>query len=229
MKRALAIRHVLFENLGLLEPLLTERGYAIEYLHAGLDHLTPRRLAEPDLLVVLGGPIGVYQEATYPFLTMETDAIGHRLALAKPTLGLCLGAQLMAKALGAAVTPGPVKEIGYGPVELTAAGAASPLGAIAGVPVLHWHGDGFQVPGGASRLAYSEHYEQAFGLDNWALALQFHLEVDPAWLETWLIGNCYELGTGGYSVPELRAVARQVEAALEPAGRAALGGWLDGL
>ncbi|MDR1823752.1 MAG: glutamine amidotransferase [Bifidobacteriaceae bacterium] len=230
MKQALALRHVMFENLSLLEPILRQHGYDIDYLHAGVDPITARQLAEPDLLIVLGGPLGVYEQETFPWLVAEQDAIGQRLQAARPTLGLCLGAQLMAQALGAHVGPGAAKEIGYGPVSLTPEGQASPLGAIDGLPVLHWHGDGFAVPDGATRLAFSANYPaQAFGLDNWGLALQFHLEVEPAWLETWLIANCFELGREGLSIPDLRAEARRVDPVLRPAAQRVFDGWLEAL
>lgn len=91
---ALAIRHVAFEDLGILGPLLTERGYSIRYLDAGIDLVDATALSSPDLVIVLGGPIGVYETVRYPFLIHERVAIAARLALGKPTLGICLGAQL---------------------------------------------------------------------------------------------------------------------------------------
>jgi GMP synthase (glutamine-hydrolysing) len=96
-KTALAIRHVAFEDLGILAPVLTERGYSICYLDAGIDPIDPPVLCSPDLVAILGGPIGVYDTNRYPFLTHERAAIAARLALGKPTLGICLGAQLMRK------------------------------------------------------------------------------------------------------------------------------------
>ncbi len=106
------------------------------------------RILEADLLVVLGGPIGVYEADSYPFLVDETDLIGRRIGLLRPTLGICLGAQLIAKSLGAKVAPGPVKEIGWARVELTDAGQTSPLRHLENVHVLHWHGDNFEFPAG---------------------------------------------------------------------------------
>ena len=104
LRRAIAIRHVAFEDLGILSPLLTRRGYRIEYLDAGVDALTDG-IATADLLVVLGGPIGVYDHDRYPFLAAEVSALTARLRHGSPTLGVCLGAQLIAAARGAAVTP----------------------------------------------------------------------------------------------------------------------------
>src|SRR5690606_25326731 len=132
-----------------------------------------------DLLVVLGGPIGVYQTDRYPFLAEEKAAIAARLGQDKPTLGICLGAQLMAEALGAPVAPTGKVEIGYGELTLTEDGRASPLRHIAAIPVLHWHGDQFAIPEGASRLAETQEFpNQAFSRGPRILGLQFHLEAD---------------------------------------------------
>ncbi|XUJ33596.1 glutamine amidotransferase-related protein [Bradyrhizobium japonicum] len=109
---------------------------------------------------MLGGPIGVYETERYPFLTREIDLLERRLAQGLPTLGICLGAQLMAKALGARIYAGGVKEIGWGSVTLTDAGQASSLKPLAeSAPVLHWHGDTFDLPDNAARLASNENYE----------------------------------------------------------------------
>jgi GMP synthase (glutamine-hydrolysing) len=155
-KRALAIRHVHFEDLGTFAPVLAAHGYEIAYVDAGLDDLGAIREAAVDLLIVLGGPIGAYEEEHYAFLTAELALIGRQLRANRPILGLCLGAQLMARALGADVRPGPAKEIGWGPVTLTEAGLAGPLRHPGSEPVLHWHGDAFTLPDGAERLAATE-------------------------------------------------------------------------
>src|ERR1700693_2844202 len=104
-KSCLAVRHVAFEDLGLLGPLVAARGYDVRYHDAGIDRFDGETLIAPDLVVVLGGPIGVYEAETYPFITDETAAFAARLAANKPILGICLGAQMMAAALGARVAP----------------------------------------------------------------------------------------------------------------------------
>ena len=105
MPECIAVRHVAFEDLGLLAPLLAARGFSVRYLEAGVDDIGPSSLTASDLVVVLGGPIGVYEEEQYPFVREELSAIRARMEAAKPTLGICLGAQLMAKARGAKDTP----------------------------------------------------------------------------------------------------------------------------
>ena len=113
-KTALALQHVAFEDLGLFAPILAASGYDLRYRDIGLSGLDPDQALAADLLIVLGGPIGAYEEDKYPFLTEEIALLERRLATQMPTLGICLGAQLMARALGAVVYPGPAKEIGFG-------------------------------------------------------------------------------------------------------------------
>jgi len=155
--QALVLSHVSFEDLGSLDHLLRERGFEIE----GVDVATARfplpQAASCDLLVVLGGPIGVYDQQDYPFLKDELACISQRLQARKPILGICLGAQLMAAALGSRVYPGQQgAEIGWSPLQAapdsdTPAWFAPLLAP--GVSVLHWHGDTFDLPSGAVRLA----------------------------------------------------------------------------
>ena len=123
-------------------------GFEIGYFEAGVRAFSGRGNRSCDLLVVLGGPIGVYEVEAYPLLVQETAAIGDRLRAKRPTLGICLGAQLMAAALGARVGPGPAKEIGYAPLNLTPPGLNSLLAPLNDQPVLHWHGDNFDLPPG---------------------------------------------------------------------------------
>ena len=227
-KTCLAVRHVAFEDLGLLDSLLGARGYAVRWLEAGVDPLDTGAVVEPDLVVVLGGPIGVYEADIYPFFANEIKALAARLAANKPTLGICLGAQMMAAALGARVAPGPVKEIGWAPLTLTDAGKASVLGPLAGSPVLHWHGDNCDLPAGCERLAATAPCPvQAFSRMPSQLALQFHIETEPAQLERWLIGHTVELGKAGVDPRSLRDQARLHGAATAAAGRAVLSAWLD--
>jgi GMP synthase (glutamine-hydrolysing) len=227
-KKCLAVRHVAFEDLGLLGPLLTDRGYDIRYHEAGVERFDAESLVAPDLVIVLGGPIGVYEAETYPFVAAEIAAIAQRLDVGKPMLGICLGAQMMAAALGARVAPGPVKEIGWAPLTLTEAGRKSLLAPLAATPVLHWHGDNCELPPGCERLASTPHCPvQAFSRTPSQLALQFHLETEPARFENWLVGHTVELGKAGIDPRALRAQARADGAATCELGRIVLAAWLD--
>jgi GMP synthase (glutamine-hydrolysing) len=223
----LALRHLAFEDLGLLGPLLEERGHTTRYLEAGIDAIDDDVLLEPDLVVVLGGPIGANDTDRYPFLTAEIAAIGARLRADRPTLGICLGAQLMARALGARVAPSGQTEIGYAPVSLTADGLRTPLRHLAGVPVLHWHNDRFEIPDKAARLAETPSCDnQGFALGAKILGLQFHLETPPADLERWLIGHAEALAAARIDPRALRHQAARSGTALTPAARAAATEWL---
>jgi GMP synthase (glutamine-hydrolysing) len=229
MKTALALRHVPFEHLGILQPLLEARGYAVCYVDVGVQSVPADDIAAADLLIVLGGPIGAYDDATYPFVRDEAEAIAQRLAARKPLLGICLGAQLMARALGAAVNPMGEKEIRFAPLTLTAEGADSPLAPLAdGTPVLHWHGDRYDLPRGARRLAFTAVCaEQAFAVGDYALGLQFHLEANLSELEAWLIGHAAELGAAGIDPCTLRAQAPAVAERLSQRARDVFTAWLD--
>ena len=221
MRRALAIRHVAFEDLGIMGRLLESAGYAIAYRDAGIDRLDDISFDRSDLLIVLGGPIGAYEDHRYPFLTDELDLIGRCLRDDVPLLGICLGAQLIAGALGARVYPGSAREIGFAPVTLTDEARSSCLQHLeaAGGRVLHWHGDTFDLPAGAAGLASTAITpNQAFALGTRILALQFHIEADPVQLERWLIGHAAELAAASVDVPGLRAQARTIGPDVAKAG-----------
>jgi GMP synthase (glutamine-hydrolysing) len=232
MPVAVAIRHVCFEDLGSFAGALAARGFELRYLEAGVDDLAGFDPLVPDLLVVLGGPIGAYEENIYPFLTDELDLLKRRLAADRPTLGLCLGAQLMARALGARVYPGPTKEIGWIPLALTEAGRASPVAHLDGAQtsMLHWHGDTFDLPEGATLLASTAICRhQAFSWGRGALAFQCHPEARAATMERWFIGHANELAGAKLSVPQLRADTARLGTALEIQGTRCFAEWLDGL
>jgi GMP synthase (glutamine-hydrolysing) len=225
--QACIIRHIAFESLGTFAPVLAGAGFDLTVMDAGVDEVFDPILRS-DMVVVLGGPIGVYEQERYPFLGDELRALGRRLREGRPTLGICLGAQLMAAALGARVYPGPHKEIGVSGIELTEAGQASCLAPLAGQPVLHWHGDTFDLPEHALRLASTGAYEnQAFSLGRNVLGLQFHPEVDPLRFEQWLIGHSGELAAADVDVGKLRASMKSAGSALHVAGVSMLGHWLE--
>ncbi len=227
---ALIVRHVHFEDLGILAPLLIEKGYDLQYIDAGVAPFAAYSLLNADLAVILGGPIGAYETGRYPFLVGELQAIAIRLQRDKPTLGICLGAQLIAVALGAEVRSTGRIEIGYAPLTLTGQGRNSVLLDIATVPVLHWHGDEFAIPDGAVRLAGTPGFpNQAFSLGSKILGLQFHLEADHSLIERWLIGHAHELSSQDISLDILRRDALVYGPVLAHAARVVFTAWLKQL
>jgi GMP synthase (glutamine-hydrolysing) len=226
--KAVAIQHVAFEDTGILAPLLAARGWQLQTLQAGIDRLDDAETA--DLLIVLGGPISANDVHAYPHLRVLHALLRSRLAAHRPTLGICLGAQLVARALGASVTPMGAKEIGFAPLSLTDAGLASPLRALVGIPVLHWHGESFTLPDGALRLAATPACaQQAFAIGHHLLALQCHPEVDATRIDTWLIGHADELQRAGIDPRALREQAHRYAAPLAAAARDLFAAWLDAL
>jgi GMP synthase (glutamine-hydrolysing) len=200
-KLCIAIEHLAVEHPGTLKPVLEANGYEVVSIPAAGIRQFRERAADADLLIVMGGPIGVYDAPEFPFLTDEIGIIRARLAAKHPILGLCLGSQLMAAALGAKVFPGTNGvELGWASVQLTAQGREHPLAAVAGddMPVLHWHGDTFELPQGATLLASTSRYaHQAFAVGNYALALQFHVETDAAELEQWFVAFAGDIRKSG--------------------------------
>ncbi|HVC28740.1 MAG TPA: glutamine amidotransferase [Gammaproteobacteria bacterium] len=226
MKSLLAIRHVPFEDLGCLEAPLTESGYAIRYVDAPTADFTHIAQAKWDLLVVLGGPIGVNEQNDYPFIIKELRLLELRLKNQAPTLGICLGSQLMAHALGARIHKNRNVEIGWKSLILTNAGHDSSLQHFQ-KPVFHWHGDSFDLPAGARHLASTDLCpHQAFSLGSSVLGLQFHPEVTARGLEQWYVGHTDELRSHGLSPAKLRKEAEVFAPMLAHQSIAFLRGWL---
>jgi GMP synthase (glutamine-hydrolysing) len=229
MKTCIALRHVPFESLGLLAPLVEERGLVTKILDVPIVELPKATIADAELVVILGGPISVYEEHLYPFLSEELAIIEQRLQNDRPTIGICLGAQLMARALGARVYPGTEKEIGWSELQLSDPGRKHALAAVAGKNVLHWHGDTYDLPQGATLLASTEITpHQAFSWGKHSIGLQFHLEVAARELEAWYVGHTAELGRWGkIPIPELRAMGYAHAPKLEPHAQHAFRSMLD--
>jgi GMP synthase (glutamine-hydrolysing) len=232
-RTCLTLQHVSFEDLGTLGPLLRATGFDLHTRQAGVDDLSSeaaqREWLDADLVVVLGGPIGVYEADRYPFITDELARVRERLASGKPLIGICLGAQMIAAASGQRVYPGPAKEIGYKPLLLSQAGQGSCLQALADCDgqVLHWHGDTFDLPAGATLLASTDLVaHQVFTIGDRVLGLQCHLEADPQALERWLIGHTAELSAAGIDLHALRADAQRIGPSLAQASQAVFMAWL---
>ncbi len=183
----------------------------------------------PDLLVVMGGPMGVYDTPEHPWIAPEIAGIAARIEAGRPTLGVCLGSQMIAAALGARVYPGSGPELGFAP--LADLDMESPLAHLAGVAMLHWHGDTFDLPAGARRLASTARYaNQAFALGDHVLALQFHAEMgeDPRF-ETWVDEGGTMIAAAGLTAAGLRGDHATLGPLAVNAGRRMLADWLDRL
>jgi GMP synthase (glutamine-hydrolysing) len=188
-KRGLIIRHVPHEGIAGFRGPIEAAGYELDRIDVCGPEFATTDFLSPDLLILMGGPMAVYEGHANPWIVHEVERIAERLDHGLPTLGICLGAQLIAAALGADVYAGPVKEVGFAPLTLTDAGSASPVAHLAEVPVLHWHGDTFDLPPGTELLASSASYRhQAFRRGRELLALQCHAEMGTdaridAWIE----------------------------------------------
>ncbi|MBN2176925.1 MAG: glutamine amidotransferase [Demequinaceae bacterium] len=220
--KAVVFRHVAHEDLGVWASLMRERGHEVSYVDAGEDL---SRGEEADLLVVLGGPIGLGDRSDYPYLDDEVALVRDRLERDVPTLGVCLGAQIMAGALGAGVYPGIEREIGWGFLTLVGETPSS-LTMLKDAPVLHWHRDTFDLPDGATRLASTTLTpNQAFSHGR-SLALQFHCEVNGGLIERWLVANSEALREEGVSPASLREASRRHALPAARAGREFLDAYL---
>jgi GMP synthase (glutamine-hydrolysing) len=201
MRRLLVFQHVSFEILGTLHPLLKARGFRIRYANFGRHPHAQPEIDRYNGLVVLGGPMNVDDLERHPHLAVEVKLIQQAIDQGLPVLGICLGAQLIAKALGAPVHANGGKEIGWYDVSPTLAAKDDPLfwDFGEGEKIFQWHSDTFELPAGAVQLATSQtcsHQAFRYGIN--VYGLQFHLEVDERLIERWLTvpAHCAELAEG---------------------------------
>jgi GMP synthase (glutamine-hydrolysing) len=175
----LVLRHVQAEGLGLLANVLRERGIHHRYLDLPRGEPPPRDLRGVGGLIVLGGPMAIYEADRHPFLATESALVERALTAGRPVLGVCLGAQMIASVLGARVYPGEKREVGWAPITLTDDGRDDPVFGVLdpGLTVFHMHGDTYELPPDGRNLARSAVYEQqAFSWGDLVYGLQFHLE-----------------------------------------------------
>lgn len=222
----LVIRHIPSEGLGLLEKIFEERRVSFQYLNAFETPFPSVDFAKISALVVLGGPMGVYEADRYPFLSKEIELLREAIRRKTPTLGICLGSQLLAAAGGAKVYRGSRKEIGWFPIQINEKGTEDPLLRHCDPEsmVFHWHGDTFDLPKGAVPLASSERYRhQAFRIEERAWGFQFHLEMTEPMIRDWVelaeeksktanpdFNACEILTQTPCFLPEMEELARKV-------------------
>lgn len=205
--KILVFQHVPYEPLGTLDPLLKEAGFRIRYVNFGRDPDQHPPLDKYAALIVLGGPMNSHQIDSYPNLITEVDVIREAVQSDMSVLGICLGAQLLAKALGGSVVRNAEREIGWYDVELTEHGESDPVLAAFASPqsVFQWHEDGIDLPDTAVHLASSPASAvQAFRYGEHAYGFQFHLEVDDSLIERWL------------TVPDHQAVLDEERGKVDP-------------
>jgi len=212
MRKLLVFQHVPFEPLGTLDGQFRASGFRIRYVNFSRLTDTCPDVRRYHGLVVLGGPMSANEFDRYPHLTAEIDAIRQAVDAGIPVLGICLGAQLIATALGGRIRQNPVKEIGWFKVTPTAAGGEDALFSHfnGDEMIFQWHGDTFTLPHGAHHLAESEDcVNQAFRVGDSVYGVQFHLEADQALIQRWLRTPVHlrELAKLGTSVDPNRILA----------------------
>lgn len=187
--RAHYLQHVPFEGLGSIAPWLEAAGHELTNTRFFESAALPD-LKKIDLLLVMGGPMSVNDEDEFPWLVSEKQFIGEAIHLGKPVLGICLGAQLIASATGARIYRNSFKEIGWFPIYGISSNDRSIFSFPPSVQVFHWHGETFDLPSGATRLAKSDKCEnQAFQISKSVIGLQFHLETTPEAARE-IVSNC---------------------------------------
>ncbi len=233
MTRALVLQHIRCEPPGIFSGMLADRGISVQTAELDEGAELPD-WHEVDLVLAMGGPMSVHDEAEHPWLAGEKRWIAAAVRAGVPYLGVCLGAQLLAASLGAPVHAGPAPEVGVLPVTATAAGRSDRVfGALGGeFPALQWHGDTFGIPAGAVHLARSAAYpNQAFRFGETAYAVQFHVEVTGRMLAEWRRVPAYEksageaLGPSGFET--LAAGFAAARALMALSASLMFAGWLD--
>jgi GMP synthase-like glutamine amidotransferase len=230
--RVLVLQHIACEPPGVFEDVLHERGAELHRVELDEGESMPDWRAF-DAIVAMGGPMSVNDEAELPWLADEKRVIGEAVRGGKPYWGVCLGVQLLASSLGGRVYPGPRPEVGLLPIDLTDEGRADPVfGQVQrDLVTLQWHGDTFDLPAGAVRLASSPAYaNQAFRFER-AYGVQFHLELSAEMAREWAEVPEYvaslERTLGADGAPAFLADIERNADAMRSEGRALFERWLD--
>ncbi len=232
--KILVFQHVPYEPLGTLDPLLKSAGFKIRYVNFGRDPDSTPSLDGYEALIILGGPMNTDQIEEHPNLRAEVELIQEAVKKQMSVLGICLGAQLLAKALGGSVVRNTKREIGWSDVSLTKDGEGdSVLASFASQQqVFQWHEDGIELPPGAVHLAKSrDSAVQAFRYGEQAYGFQFHLEVDRSLIERWLTVPANQATlkaeTGRIDPDAIRQQSEHSVAALEALSRDTFSRWIE--
>ncbi len=230
--RTLILQHIACEPPGVFEDVLRERGAELHRVELDEGEPLPDWRGF-DAVVAMGGPMSANDDAELPWLASEKELIGEAVRAGVPFWGVCLGVQLLAASLGARVYPGPEPEVGLLPVTLTPEARADPVFSSASpdLVTLQWHGDTFDLPAGAVRLASSPTYpNQAFRFER-AYGVQFHLEVSAEmareWAEVPEYVSSLERTLGSQGAPAFLAAIEEQAEEMRDAGRALFERWLD--
>lgn len=230
-KTVLAIQHVGYEDLGSFEPILKTRGFDVRYVCSRSFDYKGIFAYDPDLVIDLGGPMGVYEDEKHPWIPNELQFITERIECEKPLMGICFGAQMIARALGANCYKGPQgKEIGWSKITVNNQGMKSPFRHFDGslTHMMHWHGDTFDMPDGAVLLASSDKYQkQAYSYGDHILAMQCHPEITEAKLRLWYASDKGELAEVGKDIETMKRDAEKYASRLTIQTGKFLNEWLD--
>lgn len=205
MEELLVFQHDPFEDLGFFAEVLEKQRADYRVVRLFQGEMPGHEWKNVGALIFLGGAMSIDEEESFSFFHWEKKIIRAAIDEAVPILGVCLGAQLIAAALGTPVFHGAVKEIGWGPISITPHGQVdSLLGYLPEIAtVFQWHSDGFELPLGAVRLATSAHYStQAFRIGKSIYGIQFHLEVTPRMIERWIDERSKDLALAPYVLPD---------------------------
>jgi GMP synthase (glutamine-hydrolysing) len=231
--RATVFRHTNFEGLGSVSQALEKAGVDYRFIDTFREDFEDFDPDTSEILIVLGGAMGVYQADDYPFLYDEMKHIEKRIEKDLPVLGICLGAQMMAKVLGSEVYPGdPGGERGWFNLDITEDGLSTPVNHFCKTQtkMVCWHGDTFDIPKGAKRLASSEMYEnQAFSLSENILGVQFHPEATPHILHNWFVGAAPRVASGEIDLNKLRDDTKRYSCNLMTQTERFIIDWVKGL
>lgn len=222
------VQHISCETPGIIADALREKGITPRHVRTFARDRVPQGIGEAAGLILMGGPMGVYEQDRYPFLRDEIALIQSALENKRPVLGICLGSQLLAAALGAEVKKGRKKEIGWHAVTLSQAAAADPLwrGIEPRFTAYHWHGDRFELPAGAVSLASSALTEcQAFRFGSNAYGFLFHMEVTQKIIEDMVETFSDELKKEGMDGVEIIEQAKEYLTRLQAIGSSVFERW----